>query len=102
MNRKDKITAATSLMKENRIKKLCLLSFGTYSQYELAGEKCSMSLLDRDLEDYDEEWVDKMMSLLSFLEDTRYIYTTLGFPETGQNDLFLDDEGNFTYETFRI
>lgn len=92
------VEKAIQLLKDNNIPELEVCNFGIYYQYELSGEKISCYVLD-DCE-LEEELSEELFELLKFINE-KYIYKTLKFPDEGQNQLILKQDG-FTYKSFRI
>ena len=99
MKRAEKIAEAAKILKKHEIKSLSLGRFGTYRQYEVAGNIINFYLLDEC--ELEEDICEELAELLSFIDED-FIDRKLGFPNEGQNKLLIDDEGNFSYETFSI
>jgi hypothetical protein len=97
MKKQEKILKAIQLLKDNNIEELEVCNFGTYRQYELAGEFISIYILDDC--DLEEDLYEELSNLLDFI-DEKYI-KKLGFWKNGQNTLILTQEG-FKTGTFTI
>lgn len=98
MKKKEKVKKAIQLLKDNNIEELEICRFGTYRQYELAGEFISIYTLQNSiLNNIDLE--EEFYNLLEFVNE-KYI-KKLGFWDHGQNTLILTQKG-FKKGDFRI
>lgn len=97
MKKEEKVLKAIQLLKDNNIEELEICNFGTYRQYELAGEFISIYILDDS--DLEENLHEELSDLLDFI-DEKYI-KKLGFWQHGQNTLILTQKG-FKIGTFTI
>lgn len=97
-----RIDKVVELLKEKGIQQLHLYNFGTYRQYELAGDTIRPQLL---ADDFDNEYTDEEFAnlrvWLKFTEKKDFM-ERLHLPNSGQNRLFLTAEGDFEFEYFSI
>src|ERR1044072_1630414 len=94
LNQKEQesVDKVVDMLKAKGLKQLRLYDFGTYRQYELAGD-----IIDPDLlaDDYDNEFTDEEFeNLRKWLKFTvtKAFMKRLQLPNSGQNRLFLTDE----------
>jgi hypothetical protein len=97
------VDAAIQILKEVGLKELEVCRFGIYRQYEVAGEKVSVYVMDEGTEEEEAALGDRWEELYELLEfiDEDYIYDVLGYDDEGQNTLILTYNG-FKQGSFSI
>ena len=90
MDKKAKIEKVIKLLKEHNLKELEVCRFGTYTQYEVAGEFIDINLLEHE-EELEEDLYFKLLKELSFVN--KNFIKSLGLYESGQNELWLTENG---------
>ena len=90
MNTQEKIKKAVDLLKKYNLKELEVCRFGTYTQYEVAGEFIDINLLEHE-EELEEDLYFKLLKELSFVNKS--FIKSLGLYESGQNELWLTENG---------
>lgn len=119
---KQKIEKIKEILQKNKLTNIKVCNFGIYYQYELAGQKVDIEVLDdinlkpNEVEVFvgkseDDikykikkitiEEVNELKNLLSFI-NKKYIYNTLNFDDEGQYSLILKNDGTFDYVNFKI
>lgn len=97
---------ALELLKAKGIEKMHIFDFGTYREYELAGEFINDELLYDDYDNlFTNEEFNNLREWLEFIDNEDFremLRKEYYLPKTGQNRLFLTNEGDFIYEYFRL
>jgi hypothetical protein len=97
------IDKAIQILKDVGLKELEVCRFGIYRQYEVAGERVSVYVMEEGTDEEEEKIGDRWEELYELLQfiDEDYIYDVLGFDDEGQNTLILTHDG-FKEGSFRI
>lgn len=97
------VEAAIQILKDVGLKELEVCRFGIYYQYEVAGERVGVYVMDGGTQEEEvalgSRW-GELYELLEFIDED-YIYNILGYDDEGQNTLILTHDG-FKSGTFRI